>query len=164
MVEMLQSIIEGVLSRTDILIAVGVFSAVAFVGTLAAVPVLLVRLPAYYFLHPRPHLNECTHPVRTLAFRILRNCAGTVLLAVGTAMLLLPGQGLLTLLIALTLLDFPGKRKMEVSILRRPGVHRAVDALRARYGREPIEIPAHDRHEKHEGERKCTKYRPSEYR
>ena len=50
----------------------------------------------------------------------------------------IPGQGLLTVVIGLVLLDFPGKRRLEQSILSRPGLRVRVNRLRARFGREPL--------------------------
>lgn len=149
--------VDFVFSHQALLYGLGIFSAVAFVGTLAAVPVILVRLPGDYFAAGGPAGQKNTGTskgpcyrgrdrgrvrlIEKTILRILRNIAGIMLLVAGTAMLFLPGQGLLTILIALTLIDFPGKRKMEISLLRRPGLKRAVDDLRRRYGREAMRLP-----------------------
>jgi hypothetical protein len=53
----------------------------------------------------------------------------------------LPGQGLLTILLGLLFADFPGKRRLLRAILRRDSVWRALGALRKRLGREPFERP-----------------------
>ena len=53
-------------------------------------------------------------------------------------MLALPGQGVLTILAGLALLDFPGKRALELKILKRPSILGAVNWLRERRGREPL--------------------------
>ena len=47
----------------------------------------------------------------------------------------------LTLLIGLTLLDFPGKRKLELWLVRRPSIRSAIDWIRTRAGREPLILP-----------------------
>jgi hypothetical protein len=65
-------------------------------------------------------------------------------------MLLLPGQGVLTLVVALLLLDLPGKRRLKRRILSMPRVLRVLNAWRRRAGRpeferEPVtEGPADD--------------------
>ncbi|HVV53258.1 MAG TPA: hypothetical protein VHO06_26605 [Polyangia bacterium] len=71
-----------------------------------------------------------------------RNLAGAALVVVGAIMALpgVPGQGLLTMLIGLTLLNFPGKRRLERRLLRAPAVLRAINRLRARFARPPLEI------------------------
>jgi len=56
------------------------------------------------------------------------------------AMLVLPGQGLLTMFISLMLLDFPGKRRLEQSIVRRPIILRSINWLRERHHRPPLEL------------------------
>ncbi|MFP4180055.1 MAG: PGPGW domain-containing protein [Spirochaetaceae bacterium] len=140
--EVLESLIDLFLANPIILSVIGGFSAVAFAGTLVAIPILLVRLPPDYFLREA----ASPHPLR----RVLRNAAGITLLVAGIAMLFLPGQGLLTLFIALTLVDFPNKRKIELSILRKPKVKHAVDSLRRRYGHEAVRLPALGAKEKEE--------------
>jgi len=64
-----------------------------------------------------------------------------VLLLMGIAMLVLPGQGILTMLIGISLLDFPGKRTLEKKIVCHPSVHRAIDKIRQRAGQSPLVLP-----------------------
>ena len=42
----------------------------------------------------------------------LRNAVGLVLVTAGLAMLVLPGQGIITLLVGIILMDFPGKHRL----------------------------------------------------
>ena len=58
----------------------------------------------------------------------------------GGAMLVLPGQGLLTILIGLLLLEFPGKRALERRLVARPGIKTFLDRIRARRGKPPLEV------------------------
>jgi hypothetical protein len=55
-------------------------------------------------------------------------------------MLVLPGQGVLTILAGITLLNYPGKRRLELWLVRRPAIHRAIDWIRRRAGRAPLEL------------------------
>ena len=59
---------------------------------------------------------------------------------VGLILLVLPGQGLLTILIGLLLLDFPGKRAVELKLVRRPGIAAFLNRMRARHGRPPFVV------------------------
>ena len=52
-----------------------------------------------------------------------------------------PGQGLLTILIGVILLDLPGKQRFERRLMMRPAVFTAVNSIRARFGREPLLPP-----------------------
>ena len=66
----------------------------------------------------------------------LLNCA--VFLVAGVAMLVLPGQGLLTILIGLMLISFPGKRGLERRIVGRPTILRILNGMRARRSLPPL--------------------------
>ena len=61
-------------------------------------------------------------------------------LAAGMAMLVLPGQGLLTLLMGFLLLDFPGKYRLEKWLFLRRRVREGVNWLRKRAGSEPLRV------------------------
>ena len=71
-----------------------------------------------------------------------KNLAGAVLVALGLIMAVpgVPGQGLLTALIGLSLLSFPGKRRLERRLIGRPLVQRTVNRLSARFQRPPLEL------------------------
>jgi hypothetical protein len=125
------------LTWTRLLLAVGLFAA-TFVTSLLVIGTLLVQLPPTFFLdsHPR-QLWPDHHPVVRWAATILKNLLGVTLIVLGAVLSLpgVPGQGLLTILVGLVLLDFPGKRRLERAILRRPAVLRRVNHLRARFDR-----------------------------
>ncbi|MBN2333762.1 MAG: hypothetical protein JXO49_12020 [Deltaproteobacteria bacterium] len=112
-------------------------SAISFVGTLIIVPALLVRMPADYFARHRPYYRG-HHPVVHWAILIGKNLFGITFLLAGLVMLFVPGQGILTILIGITLLNFPGKRRLEQRFIRLPKVHLAINHLRQRAGRPPL--------------------------
>lgn len=115
-------------------------SVVTFLATLLAVPVLLVRLPRDYFAHDRrrekPRNRQ--HPAVRAVLIAARNLLGAVLAMMGLVMLLTPSQGLITLLVGLMLLDYPGKYQLERWIVSRPSVFGTVNWLRRRAGRDPL--------------------------
>jgi hypothetical protein len=114
-----------------------------FVGTLIAVPWLVVRLPADYFVHRRYYADRWKprHPLLRIVLLAIKNLCGVVLVAAGVAMLLLPGQGILTILIGLMFLDFPGKYALERRLARVPQVLGAMNWMRAKANRPPLEMP-----------------------
>ncbi len=131
-------------SHTELVWGLSILSAVTFVGTLVAVPLLLTGIPADYFLYPpreQPSGWVARHPVWRLVVKGTKNLLGVVFVVAGLAMLVLPGQGLLTMFVGMTLLDLPGKRKLEVALLRRRHVHRAINWLRRRRNRPPLQLP-----------------------
>ena len=117
---------------------------VTFAVSLAVVGVLLVKLPANYFLerHERDLWID-QHPIVRWTGIILKNALGLALVALGVVLSLpgIPGQGLLTILFGVMLLDFPGKRRLERRLIGRPRVLDRVNRLRARFGKPPLVLP-----------------------
>ncbi|HSF67586.1 MAG TPA: PGPGW domain-containing protein [Nitrospiraceae bacterium] len=123
----------------DVLIGLTVASIVGFVGTLIAIPLILVRLPADYFDTRTPrHWMKDHHPVLRLSGLIIKNVVGIVFLLAGFAMLFLPGQGLLTMLIGISLMDFPGKRALEAKMVGQPTLLSAINAMRQKFDKPPL--------------------------
>jgi hypothetical protein len=117
------------------------FSAATFVLSIAVVTLVLVKLPANYFhsTHAREFLVE-RHPLFRAIGIFAKNLLGLVLVFAGIIMSLpgVPGQGVLTILLGIMLLDFPGKRTLETRIVSRPRVNAAINALRSRFGKPPL--------------------------
>ncbi|MCI0335168.1 MAG: hypothetical protein L0228_18320 [Planctomycetes bacterium] len=119
-------------------------SVAAFVLTPVAVAWILTRLPPDYFAKEerRPLGAWATHPALRIVVLIAKNLLGIVLLVAGIAMLLVPGQGLLTIAVGLILTDFPGKFRIQRWVVTRTSVWRSINWLRKRAGREPLKRPA----------------------
>lgn len=124
-----------------LLIWFAVSSGVMFVGTLIAIPIILMRLPADYFdiRKPRPWM-ENHHPILRLVGHIVKNVVGAIFLFAGFLMLFLPGQGVLTMLIGLSLIEFPGKRRLEAKIVGQSAVLSTINAMRAKFDKPPLII------------------------
>lgn len=117
-----------------------VFSTVSFVGSLLVVPFIVVRIPHDYFLAPRRQASSWG--LRSLILRAiivaLKNIFGFLLFLAGVAMLVLPGQGILTILIGLAFMNFPGKYRLERFLISRKPVLRSINWIRRRRGVEPL--------------------------
>ena len=126
---------------TNVLIWFAVSSVFMFVGTLIAIPIILMRLPADYFdvRTPRPWM-ENHHPILRLIGHVVRNVVGAIFLFAGFLMLFLPGQGVLTMLIGLSLIEFPGKRRIEAKIVGQSTVLSTINAMRAKFDKPPLII------------------------
>ena len=103
----------------------------------------VIHMSSDYFAHKAP--AEATwrsrHPLLRFFIRGLKNAAGGGLVLLGVAMLVLPGQGILTILIGLTFLDFPGKRRLEIWIVQRPSIRHRIDRVRKQAGRPSLNMP-----------------------
>ncbi|MFO0708003.1 MAG: PGPGW domain-containing protein [Nitrospira sp.] len=125
----------------EVLVWLTVGSLIGFVGTLIAIPFIMVRLPSDYFDTRVPrHWMKDHHPVLRLIGLIAKNAVGIVFLLAGFAMLFLPGQGILTMLIGISLVDFPGKRLLEAKIVGQATVLQALNAMRAKFDKPPLTI------------------------
>jgi len=121
----------------------GLLSVLTFVGSLVVVPWLIGRLDRDFFILHRQRLQERRrrHPLLAAMFFAARNLAGLALLAAGIAMLVLPGQGLLTMFFGLSLMDFPGKHALFERLIRQPRLQQALNWLRKKEGKEAFLFP-----------------------
>src|SRR5919206_1344002 len=114
------------------------FWVLIFVGTflvnLGIVSVILVKLPKDHFRSDKSkRVTGSNATIRVLKI-IGKNVAGWLLIALGIVLSLpgVPGQGLLTVLLGLMLVDFPGKERLEQKLLSRPAIINTINRLRGR--------------------------------
>ena len=121
--------------------AVGVGAGVVMaVISLFVAGYVLTRLPADYFVNPDARRPIDRHPVMKVFFVLVRNVLGYFLIVLGAILSLpgVPGQGLLTILMGVMLIDFPGKHRFERWLISRRMVLTGVNRLRARAGKPPL--------------------------
>jgi len=118
-----------------LLIGILVF-VVTFAINLGIVSFILVKLPHNYFSNSyQTSFLSGRHPALHAAGIIGKNVLGLLLVAIGILMSIpgVPGQGLLTILMGIMLLNFPGKRRLEQKLLSRRGVLKAINRLRLKF-------------------------------
>jgi hypothetical protein len=120
------------------LVELTVASAITFVASVVGASWAVRRLPPDYLLDEPGTVRSDGGLTPGL---LLRNGIGVVLLLMGVLMLVLPGQGVLTILAGLGLMDFRGKRRVERWLMLRPRVLAAINRLRHRSGRPPLLAP-----------------------
>jgi hypothetical protein len=76
-----------------------------------------------------------------MILRALKNLLGLLFLLSGLVMLFIPGQGILTILLGLSLLDFPGKPEIQLRLLRMPKVQKLIQWIRKKAKQPPLLIP-----------------------
>jgi hypothetical protein len=118
-----------------------VVSVVVLVGSLWLCYYVLITIPADYFNRQRPPLAQFRdRPALWWTLIISKNLIGALLVASGLVMFFTPGQGILTLLLGISLLDVPGKHRLERRIIERKSVLKVINRLRARARKPPLEI------------------------
>jgi hypothetical protein len=112
---------------------------VSMILSLVIVGIVMVRIPENYFSTHYQHdfLPNSSWLTRWGAV-VAKNIAGLVLVIAGIVMLIGPGQGILTILIGLILMDIPGKRPLEARLIKRPVILAAVNSFRAKYNKPPL--------------------------
>jgi len=128
---------------------IGTLSLVYFIVSLFAVRFLIIRIPSNYFMAPAAvGGGSARHPFSATALKIGKNIAGIVVILIGLIMSIpgVAGQGFLTILLGLSLTDFPGKRTLELKLIRQPLISRTIASIRERAGKAPLELPS-DEHE-----------------
>lgn len=108
-----------------------------------AIPFVVARIPADYLVNDQVGRvrSESTNPLRRIGLLILKNLFGWLLILAGIVMLIAPGQGLLTIFVGLTLINFPGKRRFLRALLRRPSIYRVANWIRAKCHVAPMQLP-----------------------
>ena len=107
--------------------------------SLVIVGIVMVKIPENYF---SSHYEHDFMPNSKWLTRwgavVGKNIAGLILVIAGVIMLVGPGQGILTILIGLILMDIPGKRPLEARLIKRPLILAAVNNFRAKYNKPPL--------------------------
>jgi hypothetical protein len=121
-----------------------VLGAAMLVAANAVVVFLVVRLPADYFCRPRTRrTRRDRHWLLYWVMLLAKNVLGGSIVLAGVLLTLpgVPGPGLVLILLGATLVDFPGKRRLTRSLVRRKSIHGTMNWLRARFGRPPLVLP-----------------------
>jgi hypothetical protein len=119
----------------------GIFSLVSFVGSLIAIPIVVARLPVDHFVAPHEAADWVASSIARRLWLVLKNLLGILLIAGGIMMLVLPGQGVLTILLGVAVMDLPGKWKAMRALARRPEVMKALNWMRQRADKPPLIPP-----------------------
>ncbi len=108
-------------------------------ASMIAIPWLLLKMPADYFVTRRK--PDVERGVLAWTVWLARNGLAAILILAGAIMLILPGQGLLTILVGLAVSTWAGKYRLERAIIRVPMVYRSVNWIRRMYNRPPVIYP-----------------------
>ena len=142
----LGELVEFVRDHQTVFQSLGLLSLGLLVASMVVFPLVVAHLPVDYFVRDKrdPAHQKRQHPVVWVLLTVVKNVFGFVLILAGIAMLVLPGQGILTILMGVALANFPGKFTLERRLVRRPAVGRALNRIRELAGKGPLEIPGDD--------------------
>ena len=129
------------LTWRNVLIGVLVFLGTFFLN-LGIVSVILVKLPADHFKSDKSKRVRGSNATIRVLKVIGKNVAGVFLIVLGIVLSIpgVPGQGLLTILLGVMLVDFPGRERLEHKLLSKPGIINTINRLRGRFGKPALEL------------------------
>lgn len=119
-----------------------VVSGVVLVASLWICHRVLVTIPPDYFQSKHKPFAQWRHsrPLLWWTLMISKNLAGGLLIVLGLIMFVTPGQGMITLLLGIALVDLPGKQRLIRKLVQRKGVASVINRLRARANQPPLEF------------------------
>ena len=134
------SISEKIISwssmNSDLLFLLGSLSIFILIISVFMMVLIISFLPEDYFKSENRNLissvQNSRYPLLKLLVLITKNFFGILLLLSGVLMLVLPGQGILTIITGLVFIDYPGKYKFERKLLRQKGVINSINWIRSR--------------------------------
>ena len=107
----MNELLAWVSDHQQLLVWAGVVSLIVFILSLLSLPWLVAQIPEDYFLPKKrqPTQWKQLHPIIRLLALMGKNLIGYGLIVAGLLMLFLPGQGILTLVMGLTVGRLPGQ-------------------------------------------------------
>ena len=118
----------------------GSISLFVFIFSLISIKWLVALIPEDYFINKKDSKIKNNSLVAWYFFLILRNLVGYSLILGGIVMLVLPGQGLFTIIIGLILSNYPGKYYIEKKFIAIPSILKSINWLRKKSNKPPIKI------------------------
>ena len=142
------SISEKIISwssmNSDLLFLLGSLSIFILIISVFMMVLIISFLPEDYFKSENRNLissvQNSRYPLLKLLVLITKNFFGILLLRSGILMLVLPGQGILTIITGLVFMDYPGKYKFERKLLRQKGVINSINWIRSRLSKPPLKV------------------------
>ncbi len=136
----IESITEFVSSYKAYILWLATISLFVFIFSLISIKWLVALIPTNYFIKKNMVKSKRSYSFIWLISIIVKNLIGYTLILGGLLMLVLPGQGLFTILMGLVLSNYPGKYNIERRFISIPSVLKTVNWLRKKSNKPPLEI------------------------
>jgi len=122
----------------DFFFWLGIVSSIIFIASLLSVGWLVSLIPSDYFINKKDSKFKLNYPAAWIVSIIIKNIFGYILILGGILMLVLPGQGLITIFIGLMLSNYPGKYSIEKKIIATPKILKSINWLRKKSNVPPL--------------------------
>ena len=139
-----EKIISWSSMNSDLLLLLGSLSIFILIISVFMMVLIISFLPEDYFKSENRNLissvQNSRYPLLKLLVLITKNFFGVLLLLSGILMLVLPGQGILTIITGLVFMDYPGKYKFERKLIRQKGVINSINWIRSRLSKPSLKV------------------------
>ena len=122
----------------DFFFWLGIVSSVIFLVSLLSIGWLVSLIPSDYFINRKESKFKLNYPVAWIVSAVIKNIFGYILIFGGILMLILPGQGLITIFVGLLLSNYPGKYSIEKRIIATPKILKSINWLRKKSDEPPL--------------------------
>ena len=129
-----------ILNYKNFILWLGSISFLVFIFSLISIKWLVALIPSDYFIEDKRNKYQSSYPLTWLISIIIKNIVGYTLIVGGILMLVLPGQGLFTIIIGLMLSNYPGKYFIERKFIAIPSVLKTINWLRKKSNKPPLEV------------------------
>ncbi len=141
---LINSFVQWLADHPEVLIAMGISSIFIFLISILGISWFVAQIPEDYFLRSKRQPSKWKEQKPILRFVVMfgKNLIGLSLIIGGLLMLVLPGQGLLTIVTGLLLVNYPGKYKLEQKLSSMPSIFRALNWIRVKAKKPPLQRKA----------------------
>ena len=122
----------------DFFFWLGLVSSIIFIASILSIGRLVSLIPSDYFINRKDSKFKLNYPAAWIVSIIIKNIFGYILILGGILMLVLPGQGLITIFIGLMLSNYPGKYSIEKKIIATPKILKSINWLRKKSNEPPL--------------------------
>ena len=129
-----------ILNYKNFILWLGSISFLVFIFSLISIKWLVALIPSDYFIEDKRNKYQSSYPLTWLISIIIKNVVGYILIIGGILMLVLPGQGLFTIIIGLMLSNYPGKYFIERKFIAIPSVLKTINWLRKKSNKPPLKV------------------------
>ena len=120
---------------------VGIVSIFLFFLSLFLLRYVILRLPEDYFIKVSSISKSNSKSLKKIIFRIAKNALGFLLTICGIILLFTPGQGMITILIGLCLIDLAFVNQWKKKMIYNSKVQKALNWIRSKKSVKPFNFP-----------------------
>ena len=139
-ITLLNSLLEMFEAYRSLIIWFGPISLFIFLFSLLTIKWLVALIPEDYFINRKASKMRSSNPVLWYIVLIIKNVVGYSLVLGGIMMLVLPGQGVFTIIIGLMLSNYPGKYSIERKFIAIPSILKSINWLRQKSNKPPLNL------------------------